>query len=148
MPGRTKIAIALVAAGLTAGVLTACSGAAATLEQALIEQAQGDGDQFSLAGQEGQFGQWDQVVIMCPYQYEPENLEPRFAKAIGSAEEFLDESSQWLIFAKADETAKMLRLDRDEVDFCFHEVSTDPIDIDQRWSAEQDEGRWLIRPVD
>ena len=134
----------LMATGLAAALLASCG--AGEFEQAVLGQAEREDAPFSLPAQGTPVEQWDRVVIVCPYMYVPEEFDPDFAKAITNTDEFLDDSSQWLIFAQADQP-RMLRLARDTVDFCSDGLSTDPMDSGQLWTATAADGRWMLTPV-
>lgn len=146
MPAKFRFGMLCVVTGLATGALTSCSTGATEFEQAIINQAEQVTGSASLPGHGAPFDEWDQLVIMCPYMYEPEDLEPKFAKAVTDSQDFLDESSQWFIFAQNDQS-KMMRLSRNHVDFCSEELAPEPLDADQLFSASQTEGRWVFTPV-
>ncbi|WP_180967373.1 hypothetical protein [Zhihengliuella halotolerans] len=81
---------------------------------------------------------WDELLVVCPYDAQPEGVDPALAEAASQVDTDRTDASQWLLFA-ADDDVRTLALDRSTVDFCTgsrHEPAT--YSPETRWTAVQE----------
>jgi hypothetical protein len=117
--------------------LAACSGSN-SFESELRERAS-DGAAFQLPPETDDGRQWQELLVMCPYDTEPEDVHSALEEAAAEID-VSDEGSQWLLLRDDDEVTT-LTLRRSEVDFCAQppadSVTYSP---DSRWESEPQQG--------
>ncbi|NMA78050.1 MAG: hypothetical protein GX960_12480 [Actinomycetales bacterium] len=117
--------------------LAGCAGPD-SFESKLQERAS-DSDTFQLPPETDDGRHWQELLVMCPYDTEPEDVHPALSEAAAELD-VSAEGSQWLLLRDDDEVAT-LTLSRSEVDFCAQpppeSVTYSP---ESRWEPEPRQG--------
>ena len=102
-------------ASLTATLaLTGCSGSG-DFESRVLQVSE-EGRAFRLPDKvDGK--NWDEVLVLCPYDQAPRNLDQAFVNAAADIDTNASDASQWLLFRTADDVTT-LTISRSELEFC------------------------------
>src|SRR5699024_8106006 len=142
---RIKAAPAVTLVLIATFVLAGCS--ATDSFESELEELASERDSFELPPEVGDDERWQELLIMCPYATQPDDVHPTLVEAASEIDTNSTDDSQWLLF-RTDDRVTTLNLSRQQVDFCAPSVpNNETYGPDSSWESVEQDQTVSVTPV-
>lgn len=126
-------------------LLTACSQSETFEKQ--LDDLVSQGATFKLPREVDNGISWQDMLVVCPYAPELENVDPAFIEAASTIDSDASDDSQWLLF-RSDSDVTTVVVPRATADFCAGgPIETTPLTPDTLWQPSLKNGVMTVTPL-